>query len=152
MPYYGYCAQDAERYLQTMRFSMSAENAAYNDRSKCIQWVPQPNQSMKGVPATIPGYMKGLGTITTQAEFTAPDGFLWNILKIADADGSLWWWPYGSQPAFDLTQPRRGAPANGKAGWGTGGFSAMFIDRFLGVSFDAPAATLTVNPTAVQSF
>jgi hypothetical protein len=152
MPFYGFCEKDDKRYQTFMRFSMSDENLGYCAQSKCVKWLAQPNKSFDGVPATIPGYMKGLGAIATNDEFKDPDGYLWNVLKISDADGALWWWPYASENEIEIDHPRRGSPSNGKSSWGTGVFCVLFIDRFLGVSYDALLRTLSVNPTALNSY
>lgn len=150
MAYYGYCSNDTEKYSNYMKFSMSEENLGYCPESKCIRWIARPNDNSNGIPATMPGYMKGLGIISTNQEFRNENGYLWNIIKIADADGALWWWPYSEGPDFEIDKPRRAVI--GKAGWGTGVFSVLFIERFLGLAYNAINASLTINPKALSSY
>jgi hypothetical protein len=153
MPYYGFCRNDDACYASTMAFAMSEDNLGYCAASRCVKWVSQPNKNFDGVPATMPGYMKGLGAISSNEAFHDSEGFLWNLLRMADADGGLWWWPYGYGKDFEIDKPKRGyAWANGKASWGAGVFSVLFIERFLGVSYDALTKTLALQPTALKSY
>ena len=153
MPFYGFCPNGDARYASTMTFSMSEDNLGYCAASRCVKWVSQPNKSFDGVQATIPGYMKGLGATSSNEAFHDHEGFLWNLLRIADADGGLWWWPYGYGKDFEIDKPKRGYTwANGKASWGAGVFSVLFIERFLGVSYEALTKTLVIQPTALKSY
>ncbi|MGI6173706.1 MAG: hypothetical protein ACOYI8_07345 [Christensenellales bacterium] len=153
MATYDFCGEDDTLLQKTMRFAMSEANVAYNVQMRCIRWLPKPNETLSGIPATMPGYMKGIARLQTRAEFTDEDGALWNLLKVADADGGLWWWPYGGMNGCRRESPRRGdAVANGKAGWATGVISVLFLHRIVGLSYDALKNTLTIAPHAVERY
>jgi hypothetical protein len=53
MPFYGFLPYDDATYRNYMHFSVSTHNAQYNATFHSIDWGP-------GVPATAPGYNKGL--------------------------------------------------------------------------------------------
>ena len=48
-----------------------------------------------GVPSTAPGYLKGICAGTSSADLFGEHGYLKEVRKVTDADGSIWWWSYG---------------------------------------------------------
>ena len=136
MPYYGWCSYDDPIYINTMKFSHSEENELYNPDLRAIGW--------KGVPSTAPGYAKALAT-GRDDELFYDHGAFREIRKVTEADGSVWWWSYGGA-SEEVAYGRvvRGIP--GKSGWFAGVYSAIFVSRFLGLSYDAPDTLLTFRP------
>lgn len=140
MPYYGLTAWDDPTYLRTMAFSVSPHNRIFDPSIHAITWAGEPIGPVdKRVPSTSPGYNKGL---------CSPDEAVWmtEVRRVTDADGSVWWWPYGSGRGehFAYGQVVRGVP--GKAGWFAGVYSAVFGGRWLGLSYDAPKRELSFAP------
>ena len=76
-------------------------------------------------------------------------GYLSRIRKLADLDGSIWWWPYMKKTGYRISdQPVRGL---GKSGWASGVFACFFISQILGVTYDAPTRTLGFRPFSPSS-
>lgn len=150
MPFYKYCSKDDETYHNYMRFSMSEYNIAFNPVTRCIKWNINPHMYPQGIEATAPGYLKGIATITSREEMEDPQGYMTILRNITDADGSLWWWPY--QGEFVYGKPLRGPKALGKSGWASGVFTALFINRFLGLSYNALTKTLNFSPLAIDKY
>ncbi len=140
MAFYGFLPADDARYRKTMQFAISQANLIYQPKVRAISWASEPVSPLeKRVPSTAPGYLKGL----------AATGSFDEIRRVADADGSVWWWSYGGpSSAPEYGNVVRGVP--GKSGWFAGAYSALFEARFAGVDYDAAARVLRVDP--VESF
>ena len=153
IPYYGFLPNDDATYLNYMRFSMSPENKQYTPQTRSINWGTQ-------VPATAPGYNKGLCAALDRDSLFGEHGYYTEIRRVTEADGSVWWWPVklkkeaprveagktdADKPSAgeDKIEPNRGP---GKAGWFAGVHSVLFVDRFLGLRYDAPRQTLRFTP------
>jgi hypothetical protein len=139
MPFYGFLPYDNEIYLNYMRFSMSKYNTSYNEKAWSIMWG--------GAPATVAGYMKGIACGLDRPALWDEHGYYSEVRKVTDADGSLWWWPYtgmGLQSPWSYEKPVR--YSCGKSGWFSGVHSAVFMSRFLGVSYDAPTRVFRFAP------
>jgi hypothetical protein len=77
------------------------------------------------------------------------NGFFTTLQKVTDADGSVWWWSYGSGKN---TKPRlvRAYMDIGKASWAAGVNAILIPSRFLGVSYDAPRREFCFAPLAAM--
>jgi hypothetical protein len=96
--------------------------------------------------------MKGIAASASAADLRAPAGALDSLRRIADADGSLWWWPYGGLFPGGSDKPQRGMNSVGKSGWASGVYSVLFVERFFGLSYDAPRKALSFRPLGVDHF
>ena len=151
MPYYGYCDKMNEKYLNFMRFAMSPENVAYNEKLRCIRWANDPYNYF-AVNATAPGYLNGIACICDEKDFYDKEGYFQNLRRVTDADGVIWWWPYHYSKYSHYDAPRRGAKSTAKAGWATGVISVLLLERFLGINYHSKTKTLSINPTAINAF
>ncbi|RCX23650.1 hypothetical protein DFP94_1011252 [Fontibacillus phaseoli] len=136
MPLYGYASYDDTAYRHYMQFSLSPANPTYNPESRGIQWGEH-------AACTFPGYMSGMGMLTDFASMSGTDGYLTEIRKLTDADGSLWWWPYLNGASYGDVVRHHNC---GKCGWASGVFSGLFTSRILGIAYDAPARQLSFRP------
>jgi len=130
MPLYGFLPWDDPVYLNYMRFSVSEYNTIYRPQIHAISWYD--------TPSTAPGYMKGVCAGTDKASLFGEHGYITEIRRVTDADGSIWWWVYG-WGEHGVTPPYgqvvRGNPGGfGKSGWFSGIFSTVFIYRQLWLS------------------
>lgn len=142
MPLYGFLTWDDPVYLNYMRFSMSEHNTIYSPKLHAIKWYD--------VPSTAPGYMKGICAGTNKNSLFGEHGFLTEVRKITDADGSIWWWTYGwgtknETPAYGNVV-RGNLGGFGKAGWFSGVYASVFISRFLGLSYSKDENALGFMP------
>lgn len=145
MPFYGFMKYDDPLYAKTMEFSFSKENLNYNSSLHALKWIE--------VPATSPGYNKGLCAGKDSLSLFGEDGYYSELRRVTDADGSVWWWPYGGPGNPEYGNVIRGFMNIGKSGWFAGVYTALFIDRFLGIRYDAPAKNLFFNPhPAISDF
>lgn len=87
MPFYGYCDYFDDLYRNFMNFTVT-ENPTYDAEIKGIRWG-----AMSG--ATFPGFISALSVAENEEEFRGKEGRLTELLRLADVDGSWWWWPYG---------------------------------------------------------
>lgn len=141
MPFYGYAPYDHQPYANYMRFSLSPANPTYNPESRGIQWGDHS-------ACTFPGYMSGMGMITSADSLSGPAGYLTEVRRLTDVDGSLWWWPYRNGAAYgDVVRHN----TCGKCGWASGVFSALFMSQMLGLSYDAPEKRLRLRPFSPSS-
>lgn len=138
MPFYGFLPWDNPTYLNYMKFSMSEHNRLYQPDLHAITWF--------GVQSTAPGYLKGICAGTDMESLFGIHGYLTEIRKVTDADGSVWWWNYGwpSESIPDYGQVVRGVP--GKSGWFSGIYASIFISRQLGLTFQAKSSSLKFTP------
>jgi len=150
MPFYGFLPYDHEVYRNYMRFSMSPHNQVYQPKVRAITWSGSPATPLADrVPSTAPGYMKSIALGDDADSLFGQNGYYAEVRRITDADGSVFWWPYGwnsNPPKWDYDKPIRQA-VPGKAGWFAGVHTAVFISRFLGVDYDAPNRTLKFAPS-----
>ncbi len=150
MPFYGFLPDDDETYLHSMRFAMSEHNEAYQPKVRAITWAGRPETPLADrVPSTAPGYMKGIALGRTKEDLFGEHGYYTEVRRVTDADGSVFWWPYGwnsNPPTWDYDRPVRMA-VPGKSGWFAGVHTAVFVSRYLGVSYDGPAGVLRFAPS-----
>lgn len=134
MPFYGFLSWDDSTYLNYMKFSMSEHNIIFQPKLHAI--------TQFGVPSTASGYMKGICAGTDKGSLFGEHGFITEVRRITDADGSIWWWNYGgrSKEIPEYGQVVRGLP--GKAGWFSGIYASVFIARQLGLSFQTTSNSL----------
>ena len=142
MPYYGFLSYDDPVYLNTMRFAVSSDNTAYRPAYHSISWN-------KDVVSTAPGYNKGLCAWSEADDLFGDHGACTEVRRLADGDGVLWWWAYGARDATRYGVPIRAHFDVGKSGWAAGVYSAVFLSRFAGVSYDAPTSSLKFVPLPV---
>ena len=93
--------------------------------------------------------MKGIALGSTPEALFGEHGYYTEVRRVTDADGSVFWWPYGwnsNPPKWDYDRPVRMA-VPGKSGWFAGVHTALFISRYLGVSYDAPRRVLAFAPS-----
>jgi len=147
MPLYGFLSWDDPVYLNYMKFSVSEHNTIYRPSIHAISWYI--------TPSTAPGYMKGVCAGTDKASLFGEHGYITEIRRVTDADGSIWWWVYGWGEK-GITPPYgkvvRGNPGGfGKAGWFSGIYSTVSIVRQMGLSFDKTANSLRFRPLMPSS-
>ncbi len=147
IPFYGYARNDEITYQNFMKFAMTDKNIAYNPLLKCVKWGSDPYAYPDGIIATAPGYLKGIAAITTSEQLLQKEGFMGNLRRVIDADGAIWWWPYNKE---EYETPQRGII--GKSCWASGVFAITFINRFLGLTFDANERKLTIAPLAIKEY
>jgi hypothetical protein len=142
MPLYGFLSWNDPVYLNYMKFSVSAYNTIYRPQIHAISWYD--------TPSTAPGYMKGVCAGTDKTSLFDEHGYITEIRRVTDADGSIWWWVYGwGKPG--VTPPYgevvRGNPGGfGKSGWFSGIYSTVFITRQLGLTFNKSTNSLCFEP------
>jgi hypothetical protein len=142
MPFYGFLAYDDATYLNYMKFSMSTNNVKFTPALNCLAWE-------ESVPSTAPGYSKGLCAGVDRESLFGENGFFTTLRKVTDADGSVWWWSYGSGKNV---KPKlvRAYMDIGKASWAAGVNGILIPSRFLGVSYDAPRREIRFAPLAAM--
>jgi hypothetical protein len=147
MPFYGFLADDDPTYRNTMRFAMSEHNRIYNPKVFAITWASEPIGPLDPrVPATTPGYNKGLCAGNDHESLFGEHGYFTELRRITDADGAVWWWPYGYSGEGPLEYGKVARGVIGKAGWTAGVAATVFVSRFLGIRYDAPRRELRVTP------
>ena len=87
------------------------------------------------MPSTAPGYVKGICATSDFEKLFGKTGYFNEIRRVTDADGSVWWWSYGGNANGAYGDVERGVP--GKAGWFSGSYTSVFVNRFFGISYDA---------------
>jgi hypothetical protein len=146
IPFYGLLPYDDEIYLNYMRFSMSPYNVNYTRELESLSWE-------SSIPSTAPGYSKGLCAGLDRESLFSDQGFFTTLRRVTDADGSVWWWPYGSG-SFNRSKPGRASYLDvGKSAWSASVNALLIQSRFLGISYDAPRRELRFKPlTATGNF
>lgn len=139
MPFYGMMSYNDPVYINTMRFSAGPQNTNYNTALHAFKWI--------GVPSTAPGYNKALCAAMSREELFGEHGAYNEFRRVADADGSVWWWSYGGGGNPEYGKVIRGYEHIGKSGWAAGVHSSVFPSRFLGVEYDAPERLFRFAPT-----
>jgi hypothetical protein len=140
MPFYGYCERGDPAYINFMRFAASSHNVAFNPETRGIVWErygPAAKVKPQGpliAGATFPGYLTALAGCTSHQSLRSQDGYLNEVRRLTDVNGTWWWWPYG-------TEAKRGQNLHREpfaSGWAEGAFSVLFTANFLGLEYDAP--------------
>jgi hypothetical protein len=131
-----------------MRFSVSTNNLIYQPKVHAITWAEKPMSPLEDRIPTAPGYNKGLAFADDRDSLFGEHGYYTEIRRVTDTDGSVPWWPYKKPEPGNV---RRSYP--GKSGWFAGVYSVLFVDRFLGLRYDAPRQTLRFTPhSAIGDF
>jgi len=128
MPFYGYHKYDNEIYRNYLKFTMSTENPTYGTKCRGIRWG---NES----GATFPGYSTGFAAVTDAETMNGVHGYMRELKRLNDLDGSWWWWPYKCNAETGNVVRLN---CCGKCGWAAGVFAALFISQILGIQYDAP--------------
>jgi len=153
MPFYGYLPYDNPLYKNYTRFAASRHNVAYNPETRGIIWETYgENAGVKTVgprvaDATFPGYITALANVVHRESMVGTDGYMTEIRRLTDLDGSLWWWPYEKGARRGEVSARKFT----ESGWATGVFVSLFVSDFLGLRYDAPAKTITFRPFSPSS-
>ena len=138
IPIYGYATYDSATYKNYTRFAASPHNTAYNPATRCISW---------GIPATFPGYITAFANVVDAGSMSGAEGYLTEIRRHTDVDGSIWWWPYAAGHAYgDVHRKDADPDYPGKCGWGSGVWVMLFVGEILGLRYDAPARRLSFRP------
>jgi hypothetical protein len=124
-----------------MRFSVSTHNLICQPKVHAITWAEKPMSPLEDRIPTAPGYNKGLAFADDRDSLFGEHGYYTEIRRVTDTDGTVPWWPYKKPEPGNV---RRSHP--GKAGWFAGVYSVLFVDRFLGLRYDAPRQTLRFTP------
>lgn len=141
IPFYGYKSYDDIIFRNYLRFTASSHNPTYSTLSRGIKWG---NQS----EATFPGYTTLFLNTVNKESMVGQDGYMTELKRLIDIDGSWWWWPYkvGSK-----TSNVERLNSCGKCGWAAGVFSTIFITQILGIVYNAPKKTLKYRPFSPSS-
>lgn len=142
--FYDFLSVEDSVYQNSMRFAASPENPTYSETIEGITWGLESG-------ATFPGYTTMLMSGSLSAE--AFKEKMEVLKRLADLDGSWWWWPYPLNPKRGEVVRSFGC---GKCGWASGIFVSLFITHYLGLSqkegilFFAPMEGL--EPFAWENF
>ncbi|MDO5416949.1 MAG: hypothetical protein Q4F29_07110 [Lachnospiraceae bacterium] len=138
MGYYGYQDFNSQSLHNYGCFAASSENPTYSPLSRGIKWG---NQS----GATFPGYLSVLLSASDQKSWSGENGRFKELERLADLDGSWWWWPYrvGAETG-DVVRMN----SCGKCGWASGIFVTLCITGFFGIRYDGRQRTLFVKPVS----
>lgn len=133
-PVYGFVSLTSPVYQHTMRFAGSEGNPTYVPNIKGISWGMESG-------ATFPGFISVLmGHTASSIDF---ETFFIELTKLADLDGSWWWWPYPVKPSYGHVVRNFGC---GKCGWASGMISVILITQYMGLRVDA--GRLIIQPMA----
>ncbi len=122
IPFYNFLDKNNEIYINTMKFSSSANNPTYSEEIKGIKWGLESG-------ATFPGFITVLmSNISDENLFKSG---LNELKKLCDLDGSWWWWPYKLNSKYGDVVRDFGC---GKCGWASGLFTTLFITQYLGIN------------------
>lgn len=136
IPFYGYKPYDYYVLRNYLKFSMSTYNPTYGVECRGIKWG---NES----GATFPGYSTAFSAVIDEDSMNGENGYLRELKRLADLDGSWWWWPYkcGTKNG-DVNRLNN----CGKCGWASGVFAMTMITQILGLKYDGPTCTLNFRP------
>ncbi len=143
MPLYGYLAYDNEVFKNYTQFAVSKYNHFYVPETKGLRW--HTNVSTDG---TFPGYITGFANVINCKSMNGEDGYMTEIRRLTDNDGSLWWWPYPGNGKYGNVVRNHIA---GKCGWASGVFAGLFISEILGIKYDGSTRTLNFRPFSPSS-
>ena len=133
-PVYGFVSLTDPVYQHTMRFAGSDDNPTYVPNIKGISWGAESG-------ATFPGFISVLmGHTASSIDF---ETCFIELTKLADLDGSWWWWPYPVKPSYGHVVRNFGC---GKCGWAAGMISVILISQYMGLRVDE--GSLLIRPMA----
>lgn len=135
MPFYGFCEADEPALLNHARLALTPQNPYYAAGVDGIWWYG----SDKWQPATFPAWTTALAGAENESEQWRR---LDHIRRMADVDGSIWWWPY----KYGSTDPNMVLRGPGKCGWAAGVYLCLFVHNILGLRLDMPARTISFRP------
>jgi hypothetical protein len=138
MPFYGFCEADDPALIAHSRLGLSPQNPYYAPGIDGIWWY---DGDATWQPATFPGWTSGLTGASNETELRER---LEQIRRLADVDGSIWWWPY-QYGAKDPRQVER-MLIPGKCGWASGVYLCLFINNILGLKLDMPEHRIAFRP------
>lgn len=144
MPMYGYLDYDNTTYKNLTRFASSEHNLFYIKETKGMFWYNTDGTFVSD--ATFPGYITGFANVCDYESMNGEHGYMTEIRRLTDVDGSVWWWPYSHNNHYG--QVDRG---NSKCGWASGVFVGLFITQILGIKYDGPRKTLNFRPFSPTS-
>jgi hypothetical protein len=136
MPFYGFCEADDPALIAHSRLGLTAQNPYYAKEIDGIWWY---DGDATWQPATFPGWTTGFAGISNETELR---NRLEQIGRLADVDGSIWWWPY-QYGAKDHREVQRMA---GKCAWGSAVYLCLFINNVLGLRVDIPEHRVAFRP------
>jgi hypothetical protein len=136
IPVYHYKQYDDFIYRHYLQFTMSRDNPTYGEQCRGIKWGHESG-------ATFPGYSTGFAAIVDAKTMNGPSGYLTELKRLNDLDGSWWWWPYKCNAPTGQVERLN---VCGKCGWASGVFSTMFLSQIVGLDYDAPSKTLYWRP------
>lgn len=144
MPVYGFLSYDNPEYKNLTRFALSENNPLFVKETKGINWYNTDGTIVSD--ATFPGYITGLADITDFSSMYGENGYMTEVRRLTDVDGSIWWWPY---PEHGVYGQARRTPM--KCGWASGVFACLFISEFLGIKYDGAAKVMNFRPFSPSS-
>lgn len=136
MPFYGYKPYDDEVIRNYARFTASTENPTWGTACRGIKWGHESG-------ATFPGYSTAFLGIVDADTMNGENGYMRELKRLADLDGSWWWWPYKvNTETGDVVRLN----CCGKCGWASGVFAATMMTQILGISYDGIKRKLSFRP------
>lgn len=136
MSFYGYKEYDDPTVRNYARFAASEENPTYGTECRGIKWGHESG-------ATFPGYTTAFSGVVDEETMNGERGFMTELKRLCDLDGSWWWWPYKcNTKTGDVVRLN----CCGKCGWAAGVFASNFMTQILGIRYDAPSGTLNFRP------
>jgi hypothetical protein len=141
MPIYGFLEYDDPCYKNYTRFAVSESNLFYIPETKGILWEDYTD-------ATFPGYITGFTNVIDKETMNGEKGYMTEIRRLTDVDGSIWWWPYDKGSKYGEVLRNNFC---GKCAWASGVFVGLFVAEILGIKYDAPSKTLSFRPFSPSS-
>lgn len=135
MDFYGFVPRDSDLSRHTAAFAASSDNPTYSTAILGIRW-----DGMSG--ATFPGFTTAYWSADDEASHAGPEGRLTELVRLADLDGSWWWWPYAVGGRIGEVGRHFGS---GKCAWAHGVFTLLYATQTLGLSVD-PTGVVLVRP------
>ena len=138
MPFYGFCEGDDPALTTHSHLGLTPQNPYYAAGIDGIWWY---DGDAEWQPATFPGWTTGLAGANNETELRQR---LEQIRRLADVDGSVWWWPY----SYGTTDPRQveRMPIPGKCAWASAVYLCLFINNVLGLRVDLPQRRVAFRP------
>lgn len=136
MPFYGYKSYDDEIIRNYARFTASTENPTWGTECRGIKWGHESG-------ATFPGYSTAFLGVVDKESMNGERGYMRELKRLADLDGSWWWWPYKvAAKTGDVVRLN----CCGKCGWASGVFASTLMTQILGITFDGSERKLSFRP------
>jgi hypothetical protein len=142
-PLYGLYGYDSLPFKNYTRFALSSHNAFYVPETRGLRW-----HTDRKTDSSFPGYITGFANVVDEESMNGENGYLTEIRKLTDVDGSIWWWPYPKGAKYGEVERCFHC---GKSGWASGVFVSLFISEILGVKFDACSKVLSLRPFSPSS-